>query len=98
MRDKQNRGRDISRRKFLQGISAGTIATIVAGSRGFSGTAFAESVSGNSGMSVQIRRSRVPVLRKGNVIILGGSVAAVAAALQFARNGSRVVLVEHRNY
>ena len=49
-------------------------------------------------MSVQIRRSRVPVLRKGNVIILGGSVAAVAAALQFARNGSRVVLVEHRNY
>ena len=32
------------------------------------------------------------------MVIIGGSVAAVAAALEFAHKGFKVVMVEHRNY
>jgi len=37
-------------------------------------------------------------LRSGDVIIVGGSFAAVAAALEFAQAGKQVVLVESRTY
>jgi hypothetical protein len=47
---------------------------------------------------VQLHRARLPVLRQANVIVAGGSVAGVAAALRFARAGRSVVLLEHRNY
>lgn len=96
MGEKKILGAEVSRRRFLQGLSAGTIATIVAGSGRFPAVALAQ--DGMEGRYVQIRRSRVPVLRKGDVVIAGGSVAAVAAALRFAASGHKVVLVEHRNY
>ena len=98
MRDKKNPRTGISRRHFLQGISAGTVATMVARTTYLHGMALSGTAPGKDGMCVQIRRSRVPVLRKGDVIIIGGSVAGVAAALQFAHNGLKVVMVEHRNY
>ena len=50
------------------------------------------------GRSVELHRSHLPILRKADVVVVGGSVAAVAAALQFARAGRKVVLVEHRTY
>src|SRR6266498_1113929 len=78
-----------TRRFFLQGIGGGTIATIVTGQL---------SSAGQSMNTVQFRRSRLPVLRNADVIVAGGSVAGVAAALQFARAGRKVVIVEHRNY
>ena len=98
MRVKRKHKAGMSRRRFLQGLSAGTIATIVAGSERFSGTASAQSKATTTGQSVQIGRSHLPVLRRGDVIIVGGSIAAVAAALRFAGLGHKVVLVEHRNY
>jgi ribulose 1,5-bisphosphate synthetase/thiazole synthase len=98
-----DRGRDPSRRRFLQGVSSGTMATIVmAGHSGF----LPESARAQDqfpqtrkrGPSVRLRRSRLPVLRNADVVVIGGSVAGVAAALQFARAGRKVVLVEHRIY
>src|ERR1035437_121663 len=92
-----------SRRRFLQGVGSGTMATIVtAGHAGFLPQA---AVAQNQlpqtrrgGPGVQLHRSRLPVLRKADVVVIGGSVAGVAAALQFARAGRKVVLVEHRIY
>lgn len=101
--DGGSQGMGSSRRLFLQGVSGGTIATIVAA--GHAGllpeTAIAQDQlpeAGRTAPSVQLRRSRLPVLRKADVVLIGGSVAAVAAGLQFARAGRKVVLVEHRNY
>jgi hypothetical protein len=98
-----NRGSDPSRRRFLQGVSSGTIATIVvAGGSGFlPETALAQDQLPEiqkRAPRVQLHRSRLPVLRKADVVVIGGSVAGVAAALQFARAGRKVVLVEHRIY
>ena len=104
-KDGEQRHRDLdpSRRRFLKGMGAGTIAAIVTtGHPGYlpnGSLAQAQTPqTGKSGLSVQLDRSRLPVLRQANVIVVGGSVAGVAAALQFARAGYKVVLVEHRMY
>ena len=90
---------DITRRRFLQAVSAGTAATLVAGPGYLSALTPDDPASrGKQKRYVQINRSRIPVLRKADVILVGGSVAGVAAALCFARAGFKVVLVEHRNY
>jgi hypothetical protein len=47
---------------------------------------------------VRFNRARLPVLRKADVVIAGGSLAGVAAALEFARAGKTVVLIEQRTY
>ena len=98
MRDERSPRTGISRRRFLQGISAGTVATIVSRPIGLSGMALNDTTLAPNQDAVQIDQSRLPVLRKGDVVIIGGSVAAVAAALQFAHKGLKVVMVEHRNY
>ena len=98
MREKRKDRAELSRRRFLQGLSAGTIATIVGGSERFPGVALAQNELGTNSRFVQIRRSRLPVLRKGDVVMVGGSIAAVAAALRFSGSGHKVVMLEHRNY
>ena len=92
-----------SRRLFLQGVGGGTMATVImAGQSGLRPeTASAQDQlpdAGKRAPSVQFHRSRLPVLHKADVVVIGGSVAGVAAALQFARAGRKVVLVEQRNY
>jgi flavin-dependent dehydrogenase len=103
MRDKKNGKSGLSRRSFLQGIGTGTMATVVLAGRSSSlpqtdmtGKPFRK--PGKGGSTVYLCRSRLPILRKGDVVIVGGSVAGIAAAVQFARGGSKVVVVEHRNY
>jgi ribulose 1,5-bisphosphate synthetase/thiazole synthase len=92
-----------SRRCFLKSVGAGTIATVVAaGDPGFLKEAAAAQNqpphNGKTGMSVQLSLSRLPVLRKADVVIIGGSLTGIASALEFARAGRKTVLVEHRMY
>jgi len=95
-------GAGSSRRRFLQGVSSGTIATIAMARHSglLPETALAQDQIPQSRKrpSVLLRRSRLPILRKADVVVIGGSVAGVAAALEFARAGRKVVLVEHRIY
>ena len=98
-----NSGMGPSRRRFLQHVSNGTLATIVmAGQSGFMPeTALAQDQfprTRKNGPRVRLHRARLPILREADVVVIGGSVAGVAAALQFARAGRKVVLVEHRTY
>src|SRR5215831_19341920 len=95
-------GRGSSRRRFLQGMSAGTVAGVVAaGNSPLLHAAAAQPSTPEdrkARLSVQLRRARLPVLRQADVVVVGGSVSGVAAALRFARAGRNVVLLEHRNY
>jgi ribulose 1,5-bisphosphate synthetase/thiazole synthase len=84
-----------SRRNFLKGLGAGTVAMLVTDTALLSGE---ETSSTANGPSVRFERSRVPILLRADVIIAGGSLAGVAAALEFARAGKKVVIVEHRTY
>src|SRR5690242_79716 len=100
--DRSSRGRGSSRRRFLQSVSAGAVAGVVAeGVAPLSQAAAAQpsaTEAPKTKASVQLRRARLPVLRQADVIVVGGSVSGVAAALRFARAGRSVVLLEHRNY
>ena len=49
-------------------------------------------------MHIELPAKSLPVLSNTDVIVLGGSFAGVAAALEFARSGRSVVLVEPRTY
>jgi ribulose 1,5-bisphosphate synthetase/thiazole synthase len=103
MRDGKNHRAGVARRRFLLGMSCGTVASIVrAGHPGVLAAPAAGSEApakaGKRRSSVWLHPSRLPILRKADVIIIGGSVAGVAAALQFAQAGLKVVVAEHRNY
>lgn len=91
-----------SRRRFLQGVGSGTVATIVAtgNSALIPQVALAQEPAPPAAprASVQLRRCRLPLLRRTDVVVIGGSTAGVAAALEFARAGRKVVVVEHRTY
>lgn len=106
MSDKRNQNRGLSRRHFLSGIAGGTVATVVLpGLNGLlPGTAAAgeespgAKMSKRDGPTVRLHRARLPILRQADVVVIGGALAGVAAALELARAGRKVVLVEHRNY
>ncbi len=96
MGKKNRRRKGISRRDFLGGVVGGSVATLAMGD-------FAEGFVEPKGKTkeaqkVRFSRSHVPILRKGDVVIVGGSFAAIAAAAEFARGGRKVVLVESRTY
>src|SRR5215831_3602878 len=91
-----SQGRGSSRRRFLQGMSAGSVAGVVAaGSPPLLQAAAQQSAAeaGKTKTSVELRRARLPVLRQADVAVVGGSVSGVAAALHFARNGRSVVVI-----
>ena len=72
MENEKNHGTEVSRRKFLQGISAGTIATLVSRSTYMSGMVVERVTSGRAGAFVQIDRSRVPILANETWSLSGG--------------------------
>jgi dienelactone hydrolase len=102
MSDAQKQKREVSRRRLLQGMSAGSVATVLAAGppAGVAATAAAGQTGAAAGQQSKVRfhRARLPVLREADVIVAGGSLAAVAAALEFARAGKSVVLIESRTY
>jgi flavin-dependent dehydrogenase len=49
-------------------------------------------------MKVSYSEKAIPVLWSGEVVIIGGSVAGMTAALEFARAGKKTALVEPRTY
>jgi ribulose 1,5-bisphosphate synthetase/thiazole synthase len=88
-----------SRRAFLQGVGIGTVATVSSAGQSTPGAAPADNaVVATRPRSVRFARLRLPVLNTADVVIIGGSVAGVCAALEFARAGRSVIVVEHRNY
>jgi ribulose 1,5-bisphosphate synthetase/thiazole synthase len=95
MRQDDSQANYISRRDFLGGIVGGSIATVLAS--GCAGVGDRQR-PGKIERKVQFRSSNLPILRSGDVVIAGGSFAAVAASLEFARAGKKVILIEHRTY
>ena len=75
-----------SRREFLRNAAGASIAVAAAG--------------WGSAQETDVRFSAidVPVIAKADVVIAGGSFAAVAAAQTLARAGKKAVLVESRTY
>jgi ribulose 1,5-bisphosphate synthetase/thiazole synthase len=49
-------------------------------------------------MKVEFAQDSLPILRECDVAVVGGSFAAISAALEFARAGRRVLLLEPRTY
>ncbi|MDM5330541.1 FAD-dependent oxidoreductase [Neobacillus sp. CF12] len=47
---------------------------------------------------LQLPAGDIPILAEVDVVIIGGSFAGIACALQFAKQGKRVMLVESRTY
>ena len=97
---------NFSRRKFLKGIAGGTVGTIFLSSVPaiiFGEDVIIDGIPQNKNyiaqkFGVRLNGARLPILNKADIVIIGGSLAGVAAALEFARAGVKVVLVEHRNY
>ena len=87
----------ISRRSFLGSTGAAGAGALAGGPAGA-----LEQVSGRRPVppagAVRLDRSTVPVLRRCEVAVAGGSFAGVSAALAFARAGRKVVLLEPRTY
>lgn len=95
-----------SRRKFIKGLARGTVGTLFLSSmppKVFEEDTVKEGFRKNENHSgqkygVRLNCAKLPILKKADVVIAGGSLAGVTAALEFARAGFKVVLVEHRNY
>ena len=81
--------RDISRREFIQVAGMASVAVWYA-------PAVASKISNRN--EVIFENDTVPVLKKGDVAIIGGGFAGVSAAVRFAKIGKKVVLVERRIY
>jgi ribulose 1,5-bisphosphate synthetase/thiazole synthase len=94
----ERRSDRVSRRNFLKGLSAGTVAMLVTDSALIADGLGQDAAAGAKGPSVRFERSRVPIMMRTDVIVAGGSLAGVAAALEFARAGKKVVIVEYRTY
>jgi len=82
---------DISRRTFVGSTGAAGAAAMT----GAPALALRPEESSNA-LEIPLRRPSLPVLRSAEVVIAGGSLAGVAAALELARVHREVLLVEPR--
>ena len=57
-----------------------------------------QSTQHDSQAQVWSSRRTLSVLRSADVLVVGGGFAGIAAALEYARSGYRVVVVEPRTY
>ncbi|UCE99237.1 MAG: FAD-dependent oxidoreductase [Planctomycetota bacterium] len=86
----------ISRRDFLGGVVGGSVATVLVS--GISSCAVEKVRFKKAEAKIGFPETNLPILHRADVIIAGGSFAGIAAALEFAQDGKRVVLIESRTY
>jgi len=82
-----------SRREFLKITGLSSIASLV-----FPGTILSANSAGTNKEALKFEENYLPVLKKCDVLVVGGGFAGVTAALEFAKSGASVVLIERRIY
>lgn len=82
-----------SRRKFIKITGISSVASLVIPS-----TLLSASNAGNKNEALKFDEHYLPVLKKCDVLIVGGGFAGVTAALEFAKSGASVVLIDRRIY
>ncbi|NQU50912.1 MAG: FAD-dependent oxidoreductase [Bacteroidetes bacterium] len=89
MKKQGNCSNNISRREFIKVTGVISVAMLCA-----------PTMAGCVSMKeqAQFENDTVPVLKKCDVVIVGGGFAGVSAALNFSKFGKKVVLVERRIY
>lgn len=58
----------------------------------------ADKVSSSTGESISESKRRIPVTRKADVVVCGGGPSGIGAAIEAARSGAKVILIEHAGF
>ncbi|UCC23395.1 MAG: FAD-dependent oxidoreductase, partial [Planctomycetota bacterium] len=95
MDNKSSSKHQFTRREFIELSGLSSIALLLAPD---SLSAKDTDKSNRSFSQVAFQSTYMPVINKCDVLIVGGGFAGVSAALEFARAGKKVVLVERRIY
>jgi ribulose 1,5-bisphosphate synthetase/thiazole synthase len=93
MPDDEIQEHKISRRLFIQGLTTTSIATMIAPH-----LVLGQNQRSDDYPNIIFDRSNLPVIKNGDIIIIGGSFPAISAAIEFARSGKKVILIETRTY
>ena len=92
MKKQRTKSGDISRREFVKISGTASIAVLAYPVSSLKADEITKSEH------VVFQNDTLPVINKCDVIVVGGSFSGVSAALNFAKKGKKVVLVEKRIY
>lgn len=88
----------LSRRDFLTTASGAAVVTAWPATAADNRPEAAAPRAATATQTIRLQRPTLPVLRRGEVAVVGGGLAGVSAALALAQAGRKVVLVEPRTY
>jgi len=88
----------MGRRDFVKGLGLAGAAASLSRAGSAEEKRGPKQQPGTAVTTVALGRPTLPVLRKSDVVVVGGGFAGVCAALQLARAGRKVVIVEPRTY
>ena len=94
MPNKKNNSNNFTRREFIKVTGTSSIALLATPL--ISGSLMASNTKNEE--YAHFANVSLPVLKKCDVVIVGGGFAGVSAAVQFAKAGKKVVVVERRIY
>ncbi len=88
----------MDRRNFLK--NAGFATLMLSASGYINATEMVKEAAGPEGPGGRIveKKRRIPVSRSADVVVCGGGPAGIGAAIEAARSGARVVLIEHAGF